>query len=705
MDLTKTPKRWTIAIVLGLLVTTMFLWTVYRDPAPDPNRVYRVIFNQNPPYYHQHLGEKPQGVMIDLFEAAAARGGIRLEWKLWQDAPEDLFRANQADLLLLAVSSPERAKEFYLTEPWLRIEGVLVWLKQPGQEGLPNLTGKRIGVPGYRLYENMARKNFAHASIVRRASRKQLVEMLCTADIDAAIIDARSVTMVLLDRPTVCNGLALAMDDVEEVENSLVIMANRDSRQAADTLREGISSLSADGTMRKLYQKWGVGFLPEVHTMDAIQKEKRRTNLLRYLLAGSAVLFLAVAILAVKLRHALFAADRASQAKSNFLATMSHETRTPLNGIIGLAEALREDSSQEEHRQMATSIAECGRSLVSLVNDVLDHSKLEAGLFELNLVPFSIRDTIRPIEASLGRVARQKSISFDCRIDSAVPEWVLGDPQRLTQVLFNLVGNAIKFTEAGHVRLDIDATADAIRFAVADTGIGMSEAEQAQLFQAFWQANQSSTRKFGGTGLGLSISRRLIEKMGSSIEVESRQGAGSTFSFRLALPVAAAPTPVSTPTPATPATTPLKVLLADDNQINQRVIERLLLKLGHTVHLAGDGRQAVEQFEANPFDLVLLDCHMPVEDGFSAARRIRQLELQRQLPHVPILAVTALAFAEDRQRCFDAGMDGHIPKPVSLASLLEAIRKWAPPPATSCSPSPTPESPGVAQTLPPESSR
>jgi len=608
---------------------------------------------------------------VDLFNEAAKLRGVQLKWVMWHDAPEELYRQGKADLLLMSVVTPERARSFYLTEPWLRIEGQLVWRKSPGERGLPNFAGKQIGVPGYRLYETIAKKNFTSSRIVRRASRIELLEMVCKGELDAAVVDARSVTMMLLDRPEVCNGVQFGMNHIEETDDILSIMSRKDAQWAADELRAGISDLSANGRMRAIYEQWGVGFMPEVRVIEEVQKAKRQNDILRNLLIGTAILLGAIAVLAMQLRRALRAADRASKAKSSFLATTSHETRTPLKGIIGLAEALSEDSTSDEQKRMASSIAQCGKSLVSLVNDVLDHSKLEAGKLDLVAEPFSMAEMMDPIAASLGIVARQKGIEFRCEIDPALPEWMEGDAHRLTQVLFNLVGNAIKFAAAGHVAVKIAPTGDLVRFEVADTGIGMSLVEQAQLFEAFWQAKQDSTRVHGGTGLGLSISRRLVEKMGGEIGVKSAPGVGSKFWFELRLPSSVAPK-LTTVTTTRKTSGPLRILFADDNEVNQRVVERLLLKLGHEVDLAADGKEAVDKFEVGGYDLVLMDCQMPVEDGFSAARRIRQIEAATG-KNTPILALTALAFPEDRERCLKAGMNGHLCKPVSLKALEDGI--------------------------------
>jgi signal transduction histidine kinase/CheY-like chemotaxis protein len=617
-----------VIVVVALLLTILsgiMLSRFLRPQRLGNNRTVRAIFNQNPPYYHLPLGGQPEGAMIELFNQAARRKGIQLEWVLWQAAPEELMRAGRAELVFLSVVSPARQREFHLTEPWLRVEAQLIWRKTPEHMGLPDLSGKQLGVPGYRLYEDMARKHFPSSKIVRRASRIDLVEMVCEGALEAAVVDARSISMVLLDRPKSCQGTPLGMDSIQEADNALAIMSTKNVANVAESIRDSISEMGSDGSMRAVYQKWGVGFLPETRMLEEIRSSQANNRILIYLLAGAGVLIVAVVLLAIRLRRAQVKADLASDAKSAFLATMSHETRTPLNGIIGLAEALEEEATNPSHKGMASSIAQCGRSLVALVNDVLDHSKLDAEKLTLKRETFSLRGVLQPVVESLGAVARQKGIDLQFSIAPDVPAWCEGDSLRITQVIFNLLGNAIKFTEHGVVGLHLSMNDSQVRFEVSDTGIGLSELERQQLFQAFWQGDQGTTRKYEGTGLGLSISQRLIVKMGGTIGVGSEKGKGSTFWFQLALPPREVPR-AEVPTVVPNSTRPLKILFADDNLVNQKVVERLILKLGHAVELVSDGAQAVERFQSGEFDIILMDCHMPVEDGFSAAARIRSLE-------------------------------------------------------------------------------
>ena len=639
--------------------------------APPP---LRVIYHQNAPFYYQEPGKEAAGVTVELFELAARRAGFRLEWKLFtQGDPEVLIRAGIADLVLMAVPTPERAREFHLTDPWMPIEGRLVW--RGSDRRMPDLNGKRLGLPGFRLYETLAKKHFAGAEPVRRVSRVELLELVCRGELEAAIFDSRTLDTILLKRPRTCDGVDLGLDALAGSRTSLVIMSPKSLAPAADELRARITELSADGSLREIYRRHGLGYSPEVHLADELAQVAKRNQELRWLLAGAALLLVVIAILAWRLRQALRQAAQASQAKSTFLANMSHEIRTPMNGVIGLAEVLMHEHLPEHQRQMAASIRQCGRNLLEILNDVLDHSKLEAGKLEIDHAPFELRAPLTTVSESLGVVAREKGLALRTEIDPGAPEWVMGDSLRLSQILFNLVGNAIKFTERGEVTIHLSCENTRVRFEVIDTGIGITPEQQERLFEPFSQADRGTTRRFGGTGLGLSIVKRLVDRMRGDLGCSSVAGQGSRFWVVLDLPPAE-PVRETSRTRPVRAGRPagLRLLFADDNAVNRRVVSALLEKLGHRVELAENGAEAVERFTTSQYDAVFLDCHMPVEDGFSAARRMRAFEAQsRDGARTPIVALTALAFAEDKARCLEAGMDAHLVKPVRLEDLERVL--------------------------------
>ncbi|MDF3058636.1 MAG: hypothetical protein K0R17_2851 [Rariglobus sp.] len=375
-----------------------------------------------------------------------------------------------------------------------------------------------------------------------------------------------------------------------------------------------------------------------------------------------------------QLRLAKDAAEAAGNAQSRFLATMSHEIRTPMNGVVGFTQLLKDTSLTTEQRDYLNLIDQSSRSLLVIINDVLDYSKIAADQLEIEQVPCDITMIVDHATRLLVPVAHEKNISLHTRIASDVPAVVISDPVRLNQILTNLLGNAVKFTETGGVTLDVERPGpDLLVFKVADTGIGIAEDQQPRIFTPFNQADASTTRRFGGTGLGLSISRRLCELMNGSLTFSSKPGKGSVFTaavrVRLSSPAVAAP-PHATASASSP-TPSLRLLVCEDNPVNQAVIRAFLLRLGHHPRLVGDGAQALALLEREPFDAILMDLEMPVMDGYETVVRIRSSTTVN--PRIHIIALTAHALKGERERCLALGMDDFLTKPLNLPALTEAL--------------------------------
>jgi signal transduction histidine kinase len=545
-----TRPKW--IVTLGLVLTVAgVLGSLAAWHLKVEDRVYKIGFENSPPVHFIGRDGRPTGLAVELVSEAARRHGIRLQWLVEPQSSEATLKAKKVDLWPMMTIRPERKGVVYITEPYAEGEFCLIVRRSSAYNRLEDFHNATISYDGTPLFVKLLRRRVPSAQLAVIDSPKASLEAVCGQRSDAAFVTEYTAVETLLAGVS-CGGEGLRVIPVPELRGLLGVGATFEARPAADAIREEIGAMAADGTLARIISRWRSFSGRNLEIADALLRAKRKE---RWLIAGICATVLLLLLMLwqavgnrrahasicegnIELAAALASAREATELKSQFLANMSHEIRTPMNAILGMTALAMDTPDREEEQAYLKDVTNSAESLLSLLNDILDLSKIEAGKMTFDKVAFDPADAARGVCHLLAEEARRKGLELSCQLPEPIPDSLRGDPARLRQALVNLVGNAIKFTEKGRVdlRVAVEAESDrsvTLRFAVMDTGIGISEEAQRRIFESFAQADGSVARKYGGTGLGLSISKELIARMGGEIRVESALGRGSTFWFDL----------------------------------------------------------------------------------------------------------------------------------------------------------------------------
>ncbi len=670
------------AIAVAVLATATGIgWQRLRASRTPRDRVYKVGFDGAPPLSEIGPRGEPVGLAVALIQEAANRSDITLQWIALPGVPPEVALQNgSVDIWPAVAYSENRLKVVHLTRPWLAASFALVSKKETAVVHPADVAGKAVAFTGYQVATKIASQYLPYSVLTKGQLRSDVLRSVCTGRVAAGFDESSYLNMLLLDRPAECAGVALSVQIVDGATSPVSIAARRDAAGAADEIRSVLDDLAADGTMTRALNRWASFSANETRSIFELREAQDRRFRLQWGLAVSMIALVVLAWQFSRARRAMRQAGRANEAKSEFLANMSHEIRTPMNGVLGMLDVVLDAPISEKQRGDLCVARDSAASLLAILTDILDVSKIEAGQMKLLEAPFGPVECISSVVRLFESIAREKGVSLEFE-SSIVPDLVVGDEFRFRQILTNLVSNALKFTDRGGVTLLLSAEQVfleniKLRITVTDTGIGIPVEQQSHLFSKFMQVDSSTRRRFGGTGLGLSIAKSLVDLMRGTISLSSAAGQGASFRVELPfkLPSGEERRPVKVPREVSTANQPtigLRVLLAEDNRVNQLVISRSLESLGYAVDIAENGEIAVERCKQTTYAAILMDCQMPIMDGYEASAAIRKGGSSNR--SVPIIAVTAHALRGDEARCLAAGMTDYISKPISKASLLRAM--------------------------------
>lgn len=677
MVIARKPLVWVMMLACLVMTGSIAAKMERVDPKPGIQTVYKVGYGTFPPYFVMPKGAPPTGFAVEVVREAARRLGLPIEWKRYSESTDKALTSGEIDLFPMLAIIPDRIGRMDFSDPWW--ENTLVVVSRPSAaiRTVADTEGKRIALIHASFGLQRMKALFPKAIPVTERAYEKVVEHVCSGEAEGAILETRLASaLTILPR---CAQVELTMAWFPELNLTYGVGARRGLQPVAARIQSEIIRMAQDGAMTKIGEPWGVQVTNQTKLLDSLVGGRVREQWWRDVVWGATLVLLLAVAQSYRLRKARRKAEEALAIRSQFVANISHEIRTPLNGLLGMTQILRETPLDASQRDCAEILDSSGQTLLALINELLDFSKLEAGKLQVEAIPFAPRKVAAEVVQLFDARASAQGVLLTCEVADTVPVTVTGDPIRLRQILTNLVSNAVKFTAHGTVVLRVSGELP-LRFEVIDTGCGIDPAMIERIFEPFTQGDGSTSRRHGGTGLGLAICKNLADLLEGRIGVESREGEGSRFWVEVPFPSSAAE---ETPPPEFKRSFDeplhLKVLVAEDNRVNQHVIAAHLRKFGCTWTMTVNGREAVEAAHRELYDAVLMDGQMPEVDGFAATARIRKLP--KPYCDVPIIGVTACAFDEDRKRCLKSGMQDVLTKPFTAEALrrvLENIKRQVP---------------------------